>query len=220
MPDGMTFKENIENEKRKWGQMDGPQRWEYFKDYYLLPLAVTVGVIALVIYLLLQWLVFQKEVVMSGTVYNLELTGAGISEFEEGFLSYLGGDPKKQEARIGSSYISKENYNEIMVVQAKVGSETLDFMILDQDAYELLNEQSFYQNLDDILAPELLEKLGDKLETIEDLDTGITYNSALDISDTEFAKNFRNEDKAYLVFVAGSHHLEDAGQLVEYLFKK
>ena len=32
---GLTFKEYVEEEKQKFGEMTKAEKWSYFKDYYL-----------------------------------------------------------------------------------------------------------------------------------------------------------------------------------------
>ena len=94
MPDGMTFKENIQNEKNKWNNMNWKQRFSYFKTYYMIPLIVILIIISVIVYLILQTLVFGKDIIMAGVVANFDLSDEAIESVETGYMDFVDGNTR------------------------------------------------------------------------------------------------------------------------------
>lgn len=216
----MTFKENIENEKKKWKNMNGKQRLSYFKSYYLVPLIVAIVIIAVVVDILLQTVILKKDIIMSGIVFNHELSDEAIEAFEHDYIEFVDANPKKEQAGISFNPVSEEDYTSLMVVQTSVGARTLDFVIVDKMAYEVLNGSMFYANLEEVIDSDRLSQVEDKILTTKDVETGEEYKAAIDISDTSFAKKYLSGKDMYLVFVVNSTHIEDMPKLFDYFMQK
>ena len=153
MPDGMTFKENIQNEKNKWNNMNWKQRFSYFKTYYMIPLIVILIIISVIVYLILQTLVFGKDIIMAGVVANFDLSDEAIESVETGYMDFVDGNTRKDCVNYYSIFVSEEDYNSIMAIDTRIASSTIDFMIVDKEVYELLNGRSAYANLENVSTP-------------------------------------------------------------------
>ena len=77
MPDGMTFKENIQNEKNKWNNMNWKQRFSYFKTYYMIPLIVILIIISVMnkkdiqfVYRISSFL-YQNKITCLVSIFNI-----------------------------------------------------------------------------------------------------------------------------------------------------
>lgn len=216
MPDGMTFKENLDNEKSKWNNMNWKQRISYFRTYYLLPIVIITVITCVIVYLILNAFVFKKEIAISGMVINFDLDDVALNDFETSYLKFIGANPSKQCVNFRSQFVSKEDYNSLMVIQTNVGASTVDFMIVDEKAYDLLNEQSIYKNLEDVLDAATFEKVKDRVVETVDIDTQIVYPGAINISDTQYARKYLPGQDSYLVFIVGGNHIDDSKQILEY----
>ena len=216
MPDGMTFKENIQNEKNKWNNMNWKQRFSYFKTYYMIPLIVILIIISVIVYLILQTLVFRKDIIMAGVVANFDLSDEAIESVETGYMDFVDGNTRKECVNYYSIFVSEVDYNSIMAIDTRIASSTIDFMIVDKEVYELLNGRSAYANLENVLDDTVLQKLDDKIIDTTDVDTQIEYPAAIDISDTEYAHKYLEGKEAYLVFIVNSNHLEDVPQILDF----
>lgn len=216
MPDGMTFKENIQNEKNKWNNMNWKQRFSYFKTYYMIPLIVILIIISFIVYFVLQVFVFSKDIIMAGVVANFDLSDEAIESVETGYMDFVDGNTRKECVNYYSIFVSKEDYSSLMTIDTRIASSTIDFMIVDKDVYELLNERSVYANLENVLDDAVLQKLDDKIIDTTDVDTQIVYPAAIDISDTEYAHKYLEGKEAYLVFIVNSNHLDDVPQVLDF----
>lgn len=218
MQDGMTFKEYVSNEKRKWKNMNGKQKWDYYKSYYLVPTIVILVIFVIVVDILLQTVILKKDILMSGTVYNhyTELEDEAIDSFQEGYLNYIGANKKKEKAYIGYDYITEDDYNSIMILQTTVAAGTLDFLIVDKTSFDYLLNQTVYGDISQYLDTATMEKYKSKIIEAKDEETKTIYPAAIDISDTEYAKKYLGGEDAYLVFIINTPHPDQMQGLLEF----
>ncbi len=110
-------KEDI-SEKEKWQQMSGAKRWEYFKEYYLMKLIVTVSVIAVVGSILHTMLSPKPDMLFSVAIINDSLNQAAYEEVQDKFEELLQLDEKTQETLFDTGYsIGVDQYGSIDSLQ-------------------------------------------------------------------------------------------------------
>lgn len=221
MPDGMTFSENIQNEKRKWKNMNGKQRWDYFKTYYLFKTIIVLAALVAVISFVLQVTVFSKDVVLSGFVFNLYLDEMDSDSFQEDFLKFIDGNPKEEDIVFNSQTINDTDTNGMMMVAAHVSANDLDFMIMDQSAYDIFSLQGMFGNVKDFISTDEFARYSDagKIVTAVWPDTEDEYDAAIDISECKYAKEHWPGQKVYLAYIVNSQNTDELTVLLKYLEK-
>ena len=103
-------------------------------------------------------------------------------------------------------------------ISALVASKSLDVVIGDQSAIDHYETVSAYQNLEELLSPELYERVKDHIYRAKDGEGNLTP-VALSLEDTALGeKTGIIMDPPYLAVIQGSPHKEAAIQMIEYLF--
>ena len=221
MPDGMTFSENIQNEKRKWKNMNGKQRWDYFKTYYMLPTVIILFVLIAVISFIFQAFVFRKVVILSGFIYNQYIDNMDMEALQDDLFSYLDGDSKEEELTISSYALSDSDRNSQLVLTANVSAGSVDFVILDQVAYDIVTIQGLVGPVDEYMTAEDYEKYkaAGKIVTAVEYETQEEFEAGVDISETKLAQKYWPGQKVYLCYIINSSKTEELEKLLTYLDK-
>lgn len=109
-------------------------------------------------------------------------------------------------------------YATLAKISALVASKSLDVVIGDQSAIDHYETVSAYQNLEELLPPELYERVKDHIYRAKDGEGNLTP-VALSLEDTALGeKTGIIMDPPYLAVIQGSPHKEAALQMIEYLF--
>ena len=95
--------ENV-SEKEKWESMSKKERWQYFTDYYLARIVVTIIVIAVVGSILYTMLTPKPEVVFSVAIVNDAVIQLQYEDLQEKFNGYLELDTETEETRFDTGY--------------------------------------------------------------------------------------------------------------------
>lgn len=221
MPDGMTFSENLQNEKKKWKNMNGRQRWDYFKSYYMIPTIIILFIVICAVTFILQSFVLRKDVILSGFFIDEYLEAETIDSFESGLLEYIGGDKKSEEVDIGSYQMSDTSNTTQMIVTANISADALDFIIMDQNAFDRFSTYDMLGSLDNYLPADVYSEYeaAGKIANGTDSETNEEFPAGIDISGTRFAKENWPDQTVYLCFTVNSEKQEELIMLLEYLDK-
>jgi len=113
---------------------------------------------------------------------------------------------------------SQYGYATLAKISALVASKSLDVVIGDQSAIDHYETVSAYQNLEELLSPELYARVKDHIYRAKDGEGNLTP-VALSLEDTALEeKTGIIMDPPYLAVIQGSPHKEAAIQMIEYLF--
>lgn len=214
-----NIRENIKTELNKVKEMNKEQKWDYFKTYYL-----KISVISIICLILLIWFikdtVFQKEIINAGCVYGVEITEEEQQILTDGYLKYLGLNPKKYDAFISIDNMFEGTVQQMdantheMALLAQIAGGQIYYMILDKDNLYMYENSGIYSSLDDLFPDGLPDRLNDGIEELTDPETGNSYPVAIDLSK---AGLFNDGREAYLAFTIGIPNKEYPKKFLEYL---
>lgn len=221
MTDGMTLKESIENEKRKWKGMDRKQKFSYYKTYYLVPTIILLVVLIFLVNLVLDITVRRKNVLLDITTVNLSDDEAGRNKLEGDLMKYFDGNEKKDIVSIDVQYFSQNgDPTNTAVMQTKLAGGGIDFFLMDEDGYNALGQFGDLGNLTDYFSEEELSVWQDKIIYLDYKDeyTDMTYAAAIDLSDTAFAKKyFPSSSKIFFAITGNGEHMDRNSDFLKFL---
>ena len=222
----MSIREEAENERKKLKNMSWKDRawyvWEYYK-FHLLAVVFAIGVLSTIGTMIYRQTFTTR---LSVAIINDRSKGASSSALLESEMrDYLGcGKTDLIEINEGlmvdfnEESTSQYGYATLAKISALVASKSLDVVIGDQSAIDHYETVSAYQNLEELLSPELYGRVKDHIYQAKDGEGNLTP-VALSLEDTALKeKTGIVMDPPYLAIIQGSPHKEAALQMIEYLF--
>lgn len=222
----MSIREEAENERQKLKNMSWKDRawyvWEYYK-FHLLAVILVIGVLSTIGTMIYRQTFTTR---LSVAIINDRSAGASSSALLESELREYLGCGKKDLIEINESLMvdfneestSQYGYATLAKISALVASKSLDVVIGDQSAIDHYETVSAYQNLEELLPPELYERVKDHIYRAKDGEGNLTP-VALSLEDTALGeKTGIIMDPPYLAVIQSSPHKEAALQMIEYLF--
>lgn len=214
-------------EKQKLSEMNGKEKWQYFKDYYSKKTIVGIIVIAFVSYFLYTVLSPKPETMLHVACANYSFSTEDIDALEQSVGEYLEIDPNTQDIVFDSTYyLSDSDYASAQKLSVLFFANELDLFISPESKFE---EYAFSGSLSDLteeLPSDLYSALSDKFymsqvrqdeEPISEA-TGPSYVFGIYLDDTELFKDFVSDDPPVLGIVVTSPHTENAIEFIRYLF--
>ena len=201
------------------------QRWEHLVAYYkwVIPVAllVIIGISLCVNYVIQN----SKHTVMSGVYVNISLSQDGKAYMTDSYKEHFGYESwreavKLDEARILDDKINYTNtYNMLMSLALMSGDGELDYLISDMEGFNVLFREGAFKDLRQVYTEQELEAFGDKVIYKANAGTEEKIPVAIDISQTDFAKNniTAYSEKIYFSFSVNTPRLEQAKVFYEYL---
>lgn len=92
------------SEKEKWKSMSNGERWQYFKDYYLARIVVTIIVVAVIGSVVKTMLTPKPDIVLSVAVINDSLYQQTYDDLQKQFEEVLALDAKTQKTLFDTGY--------------------------------------------------------------------------------------------------------------------
>lgn len=222
----MSIREEAENERQKLKNMSWKDRawyvWEYYK-FHLLAVILVIGVLSTIGTMIYRQTFTTR---LSVAIINDRSAGASSSALLESDLREYLVCGKKDLIEINEGLMvdfneestSQYGYATLAKISALVASKSLDVVIGDQSAIDHYETVSAYQNLEELLSPELYARVKDHIYRAKDGEGNLTP-VALSLEDTALEeKTGIIMDPPYLAVIQGSPHKEAAIQMIEYLF--
>lgn len=220
-----SLRDEIRLEQQKLDNQPFSKKLEYFWYYYKVHTIIIV-LLACMFGSILHSTITQKETVLSIAYINA-FPNVEDEIFIEDFETYLGLNLEKQQVILDSTYYIEDEssspyaltYSQKFSTNAMAGK--LDVVLSDTANFDLYGSQGFFQDLNTILPPEVLEKYKDNLyytdiphdESNHPVPIGIKIDKAKKICQT---CSYPNTD-AYFGIVAGSEYVENALSYLNFL---
>lgn len=205
--------ESVSQEELK--NLSSKQKFQYFKDYYLLKIVIAVAAIAVVANIAYTTIFNKKENVLAVGV----LGGAYITEtaaMEDSIREALQIESEDQLVTVGNYDLTQSAQN--MAYVARLSSHDLDIILCDQEYFDAQCQFGHFLTLEEFLTPELLEKYQDRFVmgkvAIQDENGEITgYEEekpyGILVSDSPFYKEFGEySDTAIIAFPVSTERFE------------
>lgn len=172
--------------KQTWKELDAKGKWNFFKDYYLLKIAVTAVICGFLIYVGYVTLGPHTEKVLYVAVLLDQLDDDATENMEAelekrikvGEHETVSIDDSFNFTNQNSSFSGSDKLTTILY------SELIDVIIADNDYFQQYSYYGYLKNLETYLPEDIKEALADKLLTanvyIESEDSSAENNSAFD----------------------------------------
>ena len=225
MKDGSNITDGYEKMKSDLKTKDFFQKvrllWSRHKGFWTGVLAVSL-LIALAVKIMDAT---GKTTELSGIAANVQVSDSGVAYLREEFRDTLDVTSDRHvvyfnqsTVQSGSNTATNENYYTIQSIRAFCNNAQLDYMILDQEAFELMLTQKLLTDLRELLTEDQLQEMSDMLEYFQTQDSETVIPIALDITHTPFIReNAEAEGKVYFVFAAGSPRAETCRKMLFHL---
>lgn len=236
------------SEKEKLHRLKGRKKLQYLWDYYKLHFAIGC-VLLYILGSMLYGHFTQKDPVLYAAFINVAPGEALTEKLGSGFLASRGLDAKKQEFSLYTGlYLSSDEdnpYHEYTYASrikliAAIDSQTLDIVLLDQEAFDafsqngyLYNMETFLSETDPALYADCRDLMRENIVILEDnageasLDSSVpysaeteTYPGALEISRTPLLREAGFSDPVYLGVIRNTPRKEAAAEYIGYLCGK
>ena len=214
-------------EKQKLSEMNGKEKWQYFKDYYLKKVFVGAILLVFVGYFLYTVLSPKPETLLHVACANYVFSEEQIESLKYGFGEYLEMDPETQEIVFDSGYfLNGADYSSAEKLAVLFAAKELDVFIAPESNFTEYAFSGSMWSLSDQLPTELYSALSDKFfmsqvrqeeESIEEA-TGPSYVFGIYLDETELFKDYKNEDPPVLGIVLSGQNNENAVEFIRYLF--
>ena len=219
---GLSFKEYVEEEKQKLGEMSKEEKIDYFKEYYLKMVIFAVIVLILLIWLLIDVGLGFRGNVVTGGVVNTKLSEEGSLFLSDEYMTYLNASKLTKKVNLAPDiFIDDDDPQSYTIFQAELATNTYNYLITDEKGLAFATQLEVVANLDEVLESDLSQKLSDKIVYRKSGDNGTEIAAAIEITDTAFTKNYVNSGgKVYFVITGNPDEYGKALKMLEYILEK
>lgn len=213
------------SEKEKWSSMSGKERWEYFKNYYLMKvLGLTVAAVA-VVSLLFTILSPKEETLLSVAIANGAMTQEQYLAVQKEFDSVLGTDGKKQKTIFDGGYdFEYDLYGSMQKFAIYNAVGELDVTIMPLSVFEVYAPKEFFAQIDKTVSAELCASLSETFVKcgLNDEDGNPIENSegiyGIRIDGTRVYEGYEVKEPVILVINLASQKTGNVEKFLQYLF--
>lgn len=218
--------------REKWKELNGAERWQFFKDYIFAKLMWILAGVGLVVWILISMFGPKKTQILHVAVLSSPFPQGVEEQVAAELLELLSETPDDDEVILDTGYsLSVDEYNTRMKLVAVIASGEIDCIILP--AGELQNEVSGgvalelgRTELGDDLLRELSEYQISAIPYEYDVDNNITSVGeeamyALDVTEQlERICGYEFTTTYYLIITCNAPNPSNAAAFVSYLYQK
>ncbi|MCR5431638.1 MAG: hypothetical protein K6E95_03675 [Lachnospiraceae bacterium] len=230
LPDNSAIysKREKRTDRETFKSLDRKGKWQYFKDYILKKLLVSIAVVAILIYAFVT--IFGPKVmpVYYAAVFSNPFTERDMDQFRGGFRDLVINDPDLEDVYFDTAFSFDESDSAGRYkFAALLAAAEIDALICPMAELRTdVNSEAIW-DLREILPEELYKRVEDKLVWLEpevydpDYDKTVIMPSApyaVDISD--FVKKYSSYDvrlNYYYSVVINGTHKDNAVKFIEYM---
>lgn len=217
-------------EKDKWDEMNGSQRWQYFKDYYLFITVVVIVLVGIAAFLCWHFWKPKAEHVLYVAVMDDSLDEEDIKKLQGQLEQRYHVDGKQKKVMIDDNFYTREDG--ITKLEVYLRNEQVDVIIADKEVFQQLAGYGFLQDMNTVLDPEIFETYEEDLcyaagyrdtkgVSFEDRETGqgevLPYG--VDISGSAFQETGSIQEEPILGIAAGAPNLGNGVDFIKFLFE-
>lgn len=148
--------------KASFRKMSLAGKADYIYTYFKLPIVVGLVILYFVCYTVYRQ-VTKKEVVLYSALTNISVGEDLESQLGEGFISAVGGEPKKAEVYLYRGLYISDNpsaedhqywYASRLKLMAAIEAKQLDVVLMNKEAYDVYSQDGYLLELDGLLSQE------------------------------------------------------------------
>lgn len=219
-----SHKEDV-SEKEKWANLSKKERWQYFVDYYLGKIVVTLIVVAVVGSILHTMLTPKPEVVLSVAVVNDSANQLLYDELQTKFNEVIELDAEKQQTVFDTGYsFNSYDYQSWQKFSMYNMVGDLDVSIMPQSYFEEYAPGDYFSPIAVHLSSGLYSALSEYfMETMQqDEDGNLIPGSemvyGINLSSTWLYENQQREEDMILVINAAPENVSNIEKFLYLLF--
>ncbi|SFR84227.1 hypothetical protein [Anaeromicropila populeti] len=211
------------SEKQKWNELNRSQKWQYFKDYYLLKVIVTVIAVAFLCNVLWETFGPQIDTVYYGAVLYDDIDDEKLKELETAFSEYLNISTKKQRVTIDDNFNFTNNSTALSgeeKLTTYMYAEQVDTITVGAEEFAAMSYNGIFKDLDVILPEDLKSALSEYFVTgtVEDY-ADTEFIMGIDLSKCEKYQSLSPYVENPVIGIAyNSQHVENTIAYLRYLF--
>ncbi|HIU75887.1 MAG TPA: hypothetical protein IAC62_08405 [Candidatus Pelethocola excrementipullorum] len=217
-------------EKDKWDEMNGSQRWQYFKDYYLFITVVVIVLVGIAAFLCWHFWKPKAEHVLYVAVMDDSLDEEDIKKLQGQLEQLYHVDGKQKKVMIDDNFYTREDG--ITKLEVYLRNEQVDVIIADKEVFQQLAGYGFLQDMNTVMDHEIFETYEEDLYyaagyrdtkgvSFEDRETGqgevLPYG--VDISGSVFQETGSIQEEPILGIAAGAPNLGNGVDFIKFLFE-
>jgi len=230
MPKHTKLDENAEiyktrsekSEREKLRNMRPKERLDYLWEYYRIHALVTIGVIALLSYIIYTVATPDVKPQFYAALINNTVTEEELQQYREEFSEYLQLDPKKDSVEFNSSFYMNDSFdsmNSKQVLMAYVAAQEIDVIIAPESEFSNYAFSGFFDKLSEQLPTNVYSSLTDHFYLTGTDDDPDQNAYGVYLTDTKLYKNKSVDGEPYVLgIVANAKHKENALEFINYLF--
>lgn len=188
-------------------------------------LLISIAIVLVLGYAVVMWLDSRNsKTTLAGMTVNVPLSDAGTAILTTEYQDRFNTDSDREEIYLGQMELNaiggadmKDHYG-LKSLEGLCANGQLDYLLLDQVAFEMLLSRGIFQDLTEIYTQSELEAMGD-MPVYCKLGKGAqAVPMALNITDCPYAQKFAGgTDTVYFVFVKDSPRADACRELLSYL---
>ena len=212
-------------QRERWKEMKTfQQKWDYFKEYYLVKtIAIVVG-LALLAYLGYSIFSPKPEQIFNAAIIDYAVPEISRLTMEEEFFAYLEGT-EQQFIEFDDSFAFYKDYNYAIrrSFMTYVIAGDMDVIIMPETLFQAY--VAYYTPLVDVLPADLYEQLSDyfveasKQDAQGNILEGTEQFFGIDITNVPLIQDTTCEERVILTVVGTSSQRENTVEFIKYLFQ-
>lgn len=145
-------KRENQSEREKWNSLDTHGKIEYFKDYYLKKVLVSLIILAFVTYFIVTIATPKSDIVLSVAMVNCPLPENELTQITDDMNQLLSVDQKHEKIRLDANYSTvATDTSTVQRLLLFISTGELDILIAPQSVFQVFASQGLISPLTDLL---------------------------------------------------------------------
>lgn len=212
-------KRTDEPEKHVWKSLSGKEKWQYYKDYYLLRTVIVLAVVVAATAFLVSIFKHRPDCVVYAAMENIYMDVDAYAQFKKDFLKDFDLDENDYEISFDDTYHSANDAYSDQKMSAYLYSERIDLYVGERrDIREFaLDGNCFFLN--EILPEETFNALKDKIYYVHDDENDVDVPVGISLKNcSRYRKLDKYSEDPYIAIVWSTKHPDYAVAMIQYLF--
>ncbi len=213
------------SEKQKLRDMSFQEKVTYLWEYYRVHAAVTIAVIALIIYIIYEIVTPDIKIQFYAAIIDNSISDQVWDQYSTSFGDYLNLDPKTEDVQMNYNFYLNSSSEYAMNMQQAlstyIAAGEVDVIIAPESAFKNYAYNGFMDKISDQIPTDLYASLTDYMfmsDTEEDPESNVY---GIYLSDTKlFRENANNTDPYILGILANSGHKQNAAEFLRMLYSE
>lgn len=212
-------------QRERWKEMKTfRQKWDYFKEYYLVKTIACMVAVALLAYLGYSIFSPKPEQVFYAAIIDYVVPETSRLTMEEEFFTYLEGT-EQQTIKLDDTFAFYKDYNYAIrrSFMTYVIAGDMDVIIMPETLFQAY--VAYYTPLVDVLPTDLYEQLSEYFVKASEQDAqgniieGTEQFFGIDITNVPLMQDTTCEERVILTVVGTSSQTENTVKFIQYLFQ-